>query len=179
MQITTDYTSFAPGMRMKEVTLLRLVNGVMWLCRCRCGREVFAYESALVRRHKVGISCGCIAGKPGTSINANLYTYKSWLSARQRCTIPSTKAFEHYGGRGIKFSDRWLNSFDTFLRDMGHRPFGLSLDRIDPDGDYEPANCRWVTRVTQGRNKFKANEFGGVIQVPAFGRASVSPLVLA
>lgn len=70
-----------------------------------------------------------------------------------RCTNPASRAFADYGGRGIKVSGRWL-SFDAFLADMGPRPgAGYSLDRIDPNGHYEPGNVRWATRYEQAQNK--------------------------
>lgn len=77
--------------------------------------------------------------------------YHSWVAMHQRCTNPKRSAYKHYGGRGISVCARWLN-FNNFLADMGLRPLGTSLDRINVDGDYEPNNCRWADRVTQARN---------------------------
>ena len=72
-----------------------------------------------------------------------------------RCHNPNATAFEHYGGRGVGVCERWqgLDGFENFLADMGERPEGLTLDRIDVNGNYEPGNCRWATALEQSRNR--------------------------
>lgn len=79
--------------------------------------------------------------------------YISWGGMIQRCTNPNYYQFRLYGGRGIKVCDEWLKSFSAFYDDMGERPEGTSLDRIDSDGNYEPSNCRWATALEQSRNR--------------------------
>lgn len=89
--------------------------------------------------------------------------YHSWACMIQRCTNRKNSQWKHYGGKGVKVCDRWRN-FDNFFADMGSRPPGTSLDRIDVNGDYTPSNCRWADRTTQARNSIQVVwvELGGV-----------------
>ena len=81
-------------------------------------------------------------------------TYKSWNAMVSRCYTESTASYPWYGGRGITVCDRWRTSFENFLEDMGERPsLDHSIDRIDPDGNYEPGNCRWLTRAEQNARR--------------------------
>jgi hypothetical protein len=80
-------------------------------------------------------------------------TYKAWDNMKRRCLNPSCRSYKYYGARGINVCDRWLDSFDNFLADMGKRQGRKELDRIDNDGDYTPGNCRWATKSEQSRNK--------------------------
>ena len=89
-----------------------------------------------------------------------------WNAMKSRCYSRRNKSFPAYGGRGIVVCDRWLESFENFLADMGCKPDGYSLDRVNNDGNYEPGNCRWVTRVVQ-QNNMRSNvrvEFRSRIQ---------------
>ena len=92
-------------------------------------------------------------------------TYGIWQAMRNRCRNPNVAGYENYGGRGIVVCDRWRN-FKIFLEDMGEAPPGYSLDRIDNDGHYYPANCRWADRRTQRLNSRAARKivFSGKTQ---------------
>ena len=125
-----------------------------WLCRCDCGtlRSVVACNLS----RGITKSCGCLRASPlshgHTSGGRHTPTYRSWYAMIQRCTNPRNHKYRDYGGRGISVCKRW-RSFENFLADMGERPAGLTLDRRDNDGSYEPGNCRWATSHEQARNK--------------------------
>jgi hypothetical protein len=118
--------------------------------RCDCG-TVKTVTASNLRRTK---SCGCGAGnKVHPLAKPDNPLYNCWRGMRQRCNRPSHKSYRHYGGRGITICERW-ESFENFVTDMlpTWKP-GLSIDRIDNDGNYEAANCRWADMSTQLRNK--------------------------
>lgn len=119
---------------------------VRWLVRCDCGAEKVVPGGHL--RSGGTRSCGCL-GKHGMTYSS---TYKSWNAMKDRCTNPNNASWEYYGGRGITLDDSW-NVFINFFNDMGERPPGTSLDRIDNDGNYEPGNCRWASSSVQGTNR--------------------------
>jgi len=90
-------------------------------------------------------------------------TFRSWADMRSRCLNENSKHYHRYGGRGIKICDRWLESFDNFLTDMGEKPESLTLERVNNDGNYTPENCLWATRQEQAinRNTTKFIKFRG------------------
>jgi hypothetical protein len=132
---------------------------VLWLCRCDCGTERVVFGTNL--RRGLSTSCGCRSREKTRERNARhghacrgkvTRAYIRWLSMLQRCCNPNNTAYDYYGGRGISVCERW-HTFDNFLSDMGEPPPGLSIDRIDVNGDYEPGNCRWATASEQVRNQ--------------------------
>lgn len=125
--------------------------------RCDCGVEKSMLGSSL--RPGV-VSCGChrdkrvAEGLRWTHREARTAEYRCWISIKTRCLNPNTEDFKHYGGRGIAICERWLESYESFLADVGRRPTPKhSIDRIDVDGNYEPGNCRWATASEQRRNQ--------------------------
>ncbi len=89
---------------------------------------------------------------PGTTSYLRSRTFQSWFNMLRRCHYKSCVEWSHYGGRGITVNPKWLD-FQVFLTDMGHRPKGMTLDRIDPDGNYIASNCRWADASTQASNQ--------------------------
>jgi hypothetical protein len=151
----------------------------MWSARCDCGNVGVYSRNDLCRSKGATISCGCARtercaemgrrtaaanSRAGASKGAaartthghsgrrRTATYATWEAIKSRCHTPSHSSFAEYGGRGIAVCERWRESFESFLADMGTRPPGLTIDRIDGARGYEPGNCRWASYAEQNRN---------------------------
>jgi hypothetical protein len=125
-----------------------------WRCRCLCGNEIEVAGGNLVSGNST--SCGCknlerLRDNPPSRRHGmtETPTWNTWKSMVERCSDPKRK---HYHARGISVHPRWT-VFENFLADMGERPEGMTLDRIDSTGNYEPGNCRWATWITQENNR--------------------------
>ncbi len=139
------------GLKFGKLTVVRptarrLGEFVIWECLCECGRTIEA-SSARLRPGRTW-HCGCTKAKRAQRQDRE---YRIWCDMRNRCNNPNNKRYHRYGARGINICERW-NVFANFLSDMGKCPVGMTIDRINNDSNYEPANCKWSTYHEQHTN---------------------------
>ena len=131
-----------------------------WKCRCDCGNQKVVRQDHLISGATT--SCGCLEKAnlrklafKTTHGQSSTHLYYVWNTMRERCTNPNVESYRNYGGRGIKVCDEWLQSFEPFYKwakNSGYKQ-GLTIDRINVNGNYEPSNCRWATYKQQAQNR--------------------------
>lgn len=147
---------------LSDADPIRNLNGTAVrrsLCRCECGKEVVVRNAKLTTEHTQ--SCGCQRRITNTKHGhakreirgGKSKVYNSWRNMIARCKNPNHESYADYGGRGITVCERWRNSFEDFLSDVGDRPKGLTLDRINNEGNYEPDNVKWATVEAQNQHR--------------------------
>lgn len=126
-----------------------------WVCICRCSPEKERIVQGDNLKNGGTKSCGCYRLKHGATIRGEKRprSYVSWADMKARCKYPSNENYERYGGRGITVCERWIDSYENFLEDMGEPTKGLTLERKNNDGNYSPENCKWATDIEQVRNR--------------------------
>jgi hypothetical protein len=130
-----------------------------FLCKCECGN----IKNITLSNLKTSISCGCKKNKFLKHNMVNTPEYRSWRAMKSRCLNSNHVAYKNYGGRGITIYNEWINSFESFIKDMGKRPtIKHTLDRINNNGNYEPSNCRWSTPKQQAKNRRKKEVSNGM-----------------
>lgn len=149
-----------PGATYGKLTFVRDTGGNrngnrVGLFSCDCGREHHACVNEVTRGHTR--SCGCTHHAPITHGLSKSTEFRTWASIVQRCENSNNKSYNNYGGRGITFWPEWRASFSVYhayvAANLGPRPPGMTLDRIDNDKGYEPGNVRWATRSVQNSNR--------------------------
>lgn len=169
------------GLKFNRLTVVHLVGTdargkAEWECRCDCGKTKVTNATNLKTGNTK--SCGCLHSELSSARRkrhglSSTRTYHVWRNMKARCNYPKHNRYYCYGGRGIRVCERW-ESFDNFLADMGKCPDGMSIDRINNDGDYEPHNCRWATNEEQSYNKcntVRVEYNGQLMTVPQLAKA--------
>jgi hypothetical protein len=150
--MSSDLTGQVFG-RLTVVSLNRNQNWFdYWNCECSCGAyKIIRWDSLATSK---STSCGCYSREVNTTHGmTKTREFKSWQAMIQRCTNPNCDSYIYYGARGIRICREWMWSFQAFYDDLGPRPKGMTLDRINTEGNYEPGNCKWSTSTEQVHNR--------------------------
>jgi len=148
-----------PGQRFHRLVIIKQDAKLYhWLCQCDCGKVKSINGYKLANGHTR--SCGCMRGESITKINkthgftvgGQSGTYVSWCRMKTRCDNPNMRDFKYWGGKGIKYPDKW-KTFDGFLEDMGPCPYGHSIERRDNNKNYSKENCLWIPKENQSKNR--------------------------
>lgn len=152
MKLRKDYSGMRFGRLTVGVVVGKKERKTLWRCQCDCGKTVDVQSHNL--NNKRYRSCGCaVHDLVTTHGGSKTPLYRVWASAKERCYSEACKQYHDYGGRGIGMCQEWRDDFAAFRRDMGPRPVGASIERVNNDGNYEPSNCVWATKEDQCRNK--------------------------
>jgi len=159
--VLSTFTKDLTGQKFGKLTALRpafkdKLNTIRWECICECGNQTVVRSNDL-RRGKI-IGCGCMRGARNGVLRHSRKThrkeYSIWSTMKGRCSNPKNQNYPAYGGRGISVCDRWLNSFENFIEDMGPKPTDdSSIERVDVNGNYCPENCIWIPLKDQWKNR--------------------------
>lgn len=146
----------SPGEQYGHLTIIFDLGQSMYLCVCDCGNRIQVHRTAL--NSTPCTNCGAkttsvASGGRVTHGMAKTPEYNTWRKMISRCTNEDDKSYKDYGEKGIKVCDRWMD-FNCFIEDMGLRPEeGMTIDRVESTGNYEPGNCTWATKTEQARNR--------------------------
>ena len=159
-KVAIDLSKEPPFGRLRAIAIAGVSHSgrTLWKCLCDCGAEKIVRAADL--RSGRTKSCGCLArelrlvSKVTHGESGKTPEYKAWVDLIYRCENPKNNRYQFYGGKGIAVCERWRSSFENFLADMGRKPSkSHSIDRIDNDRGYEPANCCWADKKQQSRNR--------------------------
>jgi hypothetical protein len=158
-KVGTPWKIDLSGKRFGRWNVLNRQAGSFWVCKCECGTEKIVAGNMLTLGKSV--SCGCYAREINTTHGMEgTKTYNVWAGMKQRCQNEKYHGYARYGGRGVKVCKKW-QTFEGFFEDMGEKPEGTSIERVDNDGNYKLGNCIWAPPKVQIRNRSNTKKITG------------------